>query len=85
MADNNTVERKQSMEAPEQGPADILLLGQNSGQDSGQMAGQAPSLSVEEVHALGTELCFTVRNVQVEGSAMAAEMPMCRTCAASKA
>ena len=46
-----------SMQTPEQAPPGSLSLVQGTG----QMAVQAPSLSVEAVHALGTELCSKVR------------------------
>ena len=67
-------ERTLSMQTPEPAAAELLLLGQDSGQGAGQLAGQAASLSVQAVHALGTELCAKVRLLLVPGTAMASEM-----------
>ena len=50
-----------SMQRPEQAPASLLTLEQNNRQDPEYLTGQALALSLEEVHALGSELCSKVR------------------------
>ena len=77
-------ERTLSMQTPEPAAAELLLLGQDSGQGAGQLAGQAASLSVQAVHALGTELCAKVRILLVPGTAMASEMLLCSTSASAE-
>ena len=56
-----------SKQTPEQTPTDLLLMGQDNGQGAGQMPGEAPSLSVEGVNALGVELCSKVGTIVLEG------------------
>ena len=53
-------ERTLSMQMPKEAPTGHLSLVQNGGQGVEEMAGQGPSLAVDKVHALGTELCSKV-------------------------